>query len=91
MKTNYDNSLLQKVMRMGIEAKSHYNDGWVMGGYKKQLLEIRDYINSLFPDDIEPEYPYNVEYGTDGILHGPGMNKVDTEDEINPNQLNLFE
>ena len=51
MKTNYDNSLLQRVIRMGIEAKSHYNDGWVMNGYKEELLKIRDYISNLFPNE----------------------------------------
>ena len=73
--------IFTRIRRMGLEATSHYNDGWVMGGYKKQLLEIRDYINNLFPDE-EQNYSYS-----EGLLNGPGMDKI----EENPNQLKLFE
>ena len=41
---------LELIKNMVLEAKSHYNDGWVMKGYKDDLKEIYHYIQEIFPE-----------------------------------------
>ena len=39
--------MLSKIRQMQLEAFSAYNDGWTQNGYREQLIEIRDYLNSI--------------------------------------------
>ena len=40
-------NILNKIKTIQLEAFSEYNDGWVQNGYRKQLIELRDYLNSI--------------------------------------------
>ena len=39
--------ILNTIKTIQLEAFSGHNDGWVQNGYRKQLIEIRDYLNSI--------------------------------------------
>lgn len=40
-------------MNMAIEYKSQHNGGFTIAGYKKDLEEIRDYINKVLDEESE--------------------------------------
>ena len=40
-------NLLNIIREMQLEAFSPYHDGWTQNGYRKQLIEIKDYLNSI--------------------------------------------
>tara|TARA_Y100000310_G_C20167886_1_gene572236 strand:- start:109 stop:276 length:168 start_codon:yes stop_codon:yes gene_type:complete len=44
------NEALDLVRNMVLEAKSHYNDGWVMKGYEDDLKEVYRYLQKTFPE-----------------------------------------
>jgi len=37
----------EQIVKFAIEATSNYNDGYTAQSYKRQLEEIRDYINRV--------------------------------------------
>ena len=39
--------LLSIIKKWEIEAFSSYNDGWAQNGYRKNLIELRDYLNNI--------------------------------------------
>ena len=41
---------MKLIKNMVLEAKSHYNDGWVMKSYKDSLKNIYRYLQEAFPD-----------------------------------------
>ena len=38
---------LNTIKTIQLEAFSAHNDGWTQNGYREQLIEIRDYLNSI--------------------------------------------
>tara|TARA_Y100000034_G_scaffold19584_1_gene22116 strand:- start:750 stop:926 length:177 start_codon:yes stop_codon:yes gene_type:complete len=50
MGSNKMSRALDLIKNMVLEAKSHYNDGWVMKGYKDDLKEIYRYLRKVFPE-----------------------------------------
>ena len=45
------NDLLSIIEKWKIEAFSQHNDGWTQNGYRKNLIELRNYLNNI--DNIE--------------------------------------
>ena len=41
------NDLLSTIEKWKIEAFSPHNDGWTQNGYRKNLIELRDYLNKI--------------------------------------------
>ena len=39
--------ILSTLRNWTLEAFSAHNDGWVQNGYRENLIEIRDYLNSI--------------------------------------------
>jgi len=39
--------ILDIIQNWRIEAFSPHNDGWAQNGYRKNLIKIRDYLNSI--------------------------------------------
>ena len=39
--------ILNTIKTIQLEAFSAHNDGWTQNGYREQLIEIRDYLNSI--------------------------------------------
>ena len=40
-------NILNKIKTIQLEAFSAHNDGWTQNGYREQLIEIKDYLNSI--------------------------------------------
>ena len=40
-------SVIERVKRWQLEAFDAHNDGWTQNGYRKQLIKLRDYLNSI--------------------------------------------
>ena len=40
-------NILNTIKTWQLEAFSAHNDGWTQNGYREQLIEIRDYLNSI--------------------------------------------
>tara|TARA_Y100000310_G_scaffold330675_1_gene402738 strand:- start:586 stop:750 length:165 start_codon:yes stop_codon:yes gene_type:complete len=45
------NDLLSIIEKWKTEAFSSHNDGWTQNGYRKMLIEVRDYLNNI--DELE--------------------------------------
>ena len=41
---------MSEVRKMVIEVNSHHNDGYVINGYKNELIKIYHYIEKQFPE-----------------------------------------
>ena len=39
--------LLPIIKKWEIEAFNQHNDGWTQNGYRKNLIELRDYLNNI--------------------------------------------
>ena len=40
-------SVIERVKRWQLEAFDAHNDGWTQNGYRKNLIELRDHLNSI--------------------------------------------
>ena len=40
-------TIIETVRRWQLESFDVHNDGWVQNGYRKHLIEMRDYLNSI--------------------------------------------
>ena len=40
-------SVMERVGRWQLEAFDAHNDGWTQNGYRKNLIELRDYLNNI--------------------------------------------
>ncbi len=49
------NELLSVIKKFEIEAFSQHNDGWTQNGYRKILIELRDYLNGIENIEIHKE------------------------------------
>jgi hypothetical protein len=42
---------LKLIRKIRVASKDHYNDGWVMAGYKNDLKEIYDTLGKMLLED----------------------------------------
>ena len=42
---------LKLIQKIRVASKDHYNDGWVMAGYKNDLKEIYDTLGKMLLED----------------------------------------
>ena len=40
-------NILSKIQEWKLEAFSAYNDGWTQNGYRKKLIDLREYLNNI--------------------------------------------
>ena len=40
-------NILERLRQWEIEAFHSHNDGWTQNGYRKNLIELRDYLNNI--------------------------------------------
>ena len=38
---------MKTIRKWGSEAFSSHNDGWTQNGYRKKLIELREYLNDI--------------------------------------------